>query len=81
MATDTDVQLGVLEAEVQELQRALYFWLPGMPLGEMPEAMRERLAHDIDLLVGYLGPSELDAETLGWIELKRASEIGNEVQS
>lgn len=68
MATDVDVQLGVLEAEVQELQRALAFWLPSMPAGGCAEPRYERLAHDIDLLVGYLGPHEKDAEELGWIE-------------
>ena len=70
MATDVDVQLGVLEAEVQELQRALAFWLPSMPAGGCLEPVYSRLAHDIDLLVGYLGPMEKDAEQLGWTELK-----------
>ena len=68
MATETDVEIGVLEAEVQELQRALAFWLPSMPV-QCKEPLYTRLAHDIDLLVGYLGPRERDAEELGWVAL------------
>ena len=72
MATDTDVEIGVLEAEVQELQRALAFWIPSLPTNWRDDPRYERLSHDIDLLVGYLGPKEKDAEQLGWIEFKRA---------
>lgn len=78
MATDVDVQLGVLEAEVQELQRALAFWIPSVPVTWRDDPRYERLIHDINLLAGYLGPTEKDAEELGWIQFKRGSEIGNE---
>lgn len=56
-----------LEAQVQRLQRALAFWLPGMPLngGEV----FDRAAADAYLLIGYNGPTELSAEELGWITL------------
>lgn len=56
-----------LRREVQRLQRALYFWLPGV--GEAG-AMNERIAEDAGLLYGLALPAEPTAEQLGWIKLQ-----------
>lgn len=60
----------VLAVEVETLQKALAFWLPHRPTGELPKDLEERLEHDIGLLAGYMGKVEKDAEELGWIELR-----------
>lgn len=54
-----------LRAEVQRLQRALHFWLPGVPAND-PE-IAERASSDAFLLVGFdpRHPVELDAEARG----------------
>jgi hypothetical protein len=53
--------------ENARLKKALAFWLPGVPAED--NARANRLAEDAALLVGYDGPYEHDAETLGWISL------------
>lgn len=56
-----------LRREVQRLQRALYFWLPGVGVAA---AMNERIAEDAGLLYGLALPAEPTAEQLGWIKLQ-----------
>lgn len=62
-----------LRAEVQRLQRALHFWLPGVPASG-PEEIAQRCGDDAMLLVGYdpTDPVELDAEARGWIKLQES---------
>lgn len=55
--------------EIQRLQRALNFWLPGMPDRDLPPELETRLGDDIALLVGYDGEMEPEAEQRGWITL------------
>jgi hypothetical protein len=61
-----------LADEIQNLQRALSFWLPMVPQDGRPAHISDRVEHDAFLLCGYdpapLMP-EQSAETLGWIEL------------
>ena len=63
-----------LEAEVQRLQRALAFWLPGVPSSGSGRATR--CGNDAMLLVGYPRGMELEpgAEDLGWITFCCADE-------
>ena len=56
-----------LRRKVQRLQRALYFWLPGVGGAG---AMNERIAEDAGLLYGLALPAEPTAEQLGWIKLQ-----------
>ena len=56
-----------LRREVQRLQRALHFWLPGVGGAG---AMNERIAEDAGLLHGLALPAEPTAEQLGWIKLQ-----------
>lgn len=60
-----------LQEEVQRLQCALHFWLPGVP-ATGPDAYVERIAHDAYLLIGWEpeGDVEKTAEELGWITLQ-----------
>ena len=64
-----------LEARIQALQAALYFWLPCIPDEadggpKISEACEERISHDAFLLTG-LSDCELDtAESFGWVELR-----------
>lgn len=55
--------------QVQRLQRALSFWLPGMPERVEDQSLYNRLDADIGLLAGYEGDFEASAESLGWIKL------------
>ena len=66
--------LNDLEAEVQRLQRALAFWLPGVPSSGSGRATR--CGNDAMLLVGYPEGMELEpgAEDLGWITFCYADE-------
>jgi hypothetical protein len=56
--------------EIERLQRALNFWLPGMPaqIDETTE-LAQRLGDDIYLLAGHEGGLEASAEERGWITL------------
>lgn len=58
-----------LEERYQKVLAALHFWLPSVPLDGSEEVI-DRIAKDANLLVDFkAGIAELDAETLGWIEL------------
>lgn len=46
-----------LRREVENLQRALLFWMPGVDL-RLDEATRELAAKDAALLAGYTGPTD-----------------------
>lgn len=56
-------------AEIQKLQKALFFWLPNVPA--MDGAVGDRIADDAWLLAGYEGDSVQSAEQLGWIKLTK----------
>ena len=63
-----------LAEEVQNLQRALSFWHPGVP--ELAsEEIRDRAADDAMLLCGFHGPHEIDAIGRGWIKLIVAPQL------
>jgi hypothetical protein len=51
--------------EIQRLQQALAFWLPGVPSSGSGRATR--CGNDAMLLVGYAGRMEPGADDLGWI--------------
>lgn len=54
--------------EVERLQKALAFWMPGVP--DANHALHERVAHDAYLLAGYDGPNnEPSAFELGHVSL------------
>ncbi len=55
--------------EIQRLQKALNFWLPGISSEELPPDLQQRLEDDIYKLAGYQGPMEDTAENRGWITL------------
>lgn len=55
------------DLEIARLQKALAFWLPGVPA--VAGERGERISEDSFLLSGYEGEQEVDAESLGWIEL------------
>jgi hypothetical protein len=59
-------------AEIERLQRALAFWLPGVPSSGSGRATR--CGNDAMLLVGYPKGMELEpgAEDLGWITFRYA---------
>lgn len=57
-----------VRAEVQRLQRALQFWLPGVPADD--DEIATRAGDDAMLLVGYQGDDDACAESLGWIRLR-----------
>lgn len=59
-------------AEIQRLQRALAFWLPGVPDND-PE-ISDRAGDDAYLLCGYEGEQEPTAQQLGWIKLRKEME-------
>jgi hypothetical protein len=60
-------------AEMKRLHDALCFWLP-QNRGEFPAPMRERIAADAYLLVGYDDmPDAKSAEELGWISTAQQS--------
>jgi hypothetical protein len=56
-------------AEIDRLQRALAFWLPGVPNDD--SAAGKRCGDDAMLLVGFNGVFEPSAEDLGWIKLSQ----------
>lgn len=66
---DADERIASLEAEVQRLQGALSFWLPGVPV-DLPDVLADRVAFDAVLLTGYEGEIESSAEDLGWLALQ-----------
>ena len=55
------------DALIQQLQRALMFWMPS--LGGGNTEAEQRFAADVYLLVGYEGRYEHSAEDLGWIAI------------
>lgn len=55
---------------IDSLQRALNFWLPNGAGG--PDPLAVRIGDDAMLLFGYTGPTEPDAEAVGWITVNRA---------
>ena len=57
--------------EVERLQRALCFWLPGVPMNG-PEEIAQRIGDDAHLLASLKVADEKDAEELGWITLNAA---------
>lgn len=61
-------------SHVQQLQKALSFWLPMVP--ESPEAVSKRVADDAMLLIGYEGEDEPSAEALGWMSLASEKKEG-----
>jgi hypothetical protein len=63
-----------LLAEIEQLQRALHFWLPSVPPTDGPIA--DRIEKDAWLLSGYDGEPEADAQTLGWIWLETLCQHG-----
>lgn len=69
MADHDNCEHCALLEEVQRLQKALNFWLPGMPETVNNQELYERLDHDISLLVGFDGPYEGSADDRGWIKL------------
>lgn len=60
-----------LRSDIQRLQRALQFWLPGVPADD--DEIAERVGNDAMLLVGYQGDDDGCAESLGWIHLRTLS--------
>lgn len=56
-----------LRAEIERLQKALAFWMPGVPAGD--KQIAERAGNDAWLLAGLDG-NEPSAEELGWITLR-----------
>jgi hypothetical protein len=60
-------RVGELEEEVQNLQRALFFWLPHVPAEDTERS--KRIGDDTYLLIGYQGEIEKCAQELGWISL------------
>jgi hypothetical protein len=67
--TDNSETLDNALAEIERLQRALAFWLPGVPGSDRQIA--ERAGEDAALLAGYDG-DEYSAEERGWIRLREA---------
>ena len=66
-------RIAALEQRVDALQRALYFWLPGVP--EEAHALHERIAGDAMLLYGLDAPDlKQDAHDLGWITLNATAQ-------
>lgn len=64
------------QQEVQRLQRALAFWLPGVPV-DGDERIIDRIAHDAFLLTGYEPEEdEQDAEERGWVKLQHGETRG-----
>lgn len=61
-------ELAEAHTEIQDLQRALSFWHPGVRANGTA-AFVERAAHDAWLLAGYEGENESGAAELGWIEV------------
>ena len=59
------------DKRIQDLQRALAFWLPNAPAEDTPKA--KRIGDDAQLLLGYPDMGEGNAEELGWVQLTRAS--------
>jgi hypothetical protein len=59
---------------IQNLQRALNFWLPCVPAACRDERIVDRIAYDADLLAGYEGPAVDTAEELGWIRLRESGD-------
>lgn len=55
-----------------QLQKALFFWLPNMP-AVGPEEVSNRIGDDAMLLLCYEGEAEKTAEQLGWISLEATS--------
>lgn len=64
-------------AEIERLQEALAFWLPGVP--GINSECADRIAHDAALLACYEGRIDDSAEKRGWILLtpeKTALKLG-----
>ena len=57
MLAAKDAEIERLRREVENLQRALLFWMPGVDL-RLDEATRELAAKDAALLAGYTGPTD-----------------------
>jgi len=58
-----------LRRQVQRLQIALNFWMPGVPVDD-PE-IAKRAAEDAHLLAGLDVPNERSAEEIGWLALRQ----------
>lgn len=62
-----DARIGELEQQIEQLQKAVAFWLPHVPPEDTERG--QRIGDDTYLLIGYEGEMEADAEERGWIKL------------
>jgi hypothetical protein len=62
-----DDRIAELEQQIENLQKALAFWLPHVPAEDTERG--KRIGDDTYLLIGYEGEVAAGAEELGWIKL------------
>jgi hypothetical protein len=70
--TKLGARIAELEQLVEQLQKAVAFWLPHVPPEDTERA--ERISKDTFLLIGYEGPMVPGAEELGWVKLSELME-------